>query len=147
MGFIFSKSMNENMKKQQEFMLMNSRLQLERQILMQNQMREREMAMRIAWTREFLKYFGTFSGLAAVGLTVGAIKKKKPGFIVPLVPLGFILAYHYDMGYGSLLQRMKGEAENILDTEHSMLEVPKGPLTFDDLEKARRAQSKFFTEK
>ncbi|OWK01006.1 hypothetical protein Celaphus_00018321, partial [Cervus elaphus hippelaphus] len=26
MGFIFSKSMNENMKSQQEFMLMNSRL-------------------------------------------------------------------------------------------------------------------------
>ena len=28
MGFIFSKSMNENMKSQQEFMLMNSRLQV-----------------------------------------------------------------------------------------------------------------------
>nr|KAF6314866.1 hypothetical protein mMyoMyo1_008641 [Myotis myotis] len=30
MGFIFSKSMNENMKNQQEFMLMNARLQTER---------------------------------------------------------------------------------------------------------------------
>ncbi|XP_041599822.1 prorelaxin isoform X3 [Vulpes lagopus] len=29
MGFIFSKSMNENMKNQQEFMLMNARLQIE----------------------------------------------------------------------------------------------------------------------
>ena len=28
MGFIFSKSMNENMKSQQEFMLMNARLQV-----------------------------------------------------------------------------------------------------------------------
>uniref|UniRef100_A0A8C6QUZ2 Plasminogen receptor, C-terminal lysine transmembrane protein n=1 Tax=Nannospalax galili TaxID=1026970 RepID=A0A8C6QUZ2_NANGA len=28
MGFIFSKSMNENMKNQQEFMLMNARLQV-----------------------------------------------------------------------------------------------------------------------
>jgi len=38
---------------------------------MQNQMRERQTAMQIAWTREFLKYFGTFFGLAAVGLTAG----------------------------------------------------------------------------
>ncbi|XP_042303832.1 plasminogen receptor (KT) [Sceloporus undulatus] len=147
MGFIFSKSINENLKSQQEFMLMNSRLQLERQLLMQNQMRERQMAMQIAWTREFLKYFGTFSGLAAVGLTVGAIKKKNPALFLPMVPLGFILAYQYDMGYGSLLQRMKCEAENILDTECTAVEMPKGPITFEGLEKARRAQSKFFIEK
>ncbi|XP_044302827.1 plasminogen receptor (KT) [Varanus komodoensis] len=147
MGFIFSKSMNENLKTQQEFMLMNSRLQLERQLLMQNQMRERQMAMQIAWTREFLKYFGTFFGLAAVGVTVGAVKKKKPQLFLPMIPLSFILAYQYDMGYGSLLQRMKSEAENILDTENTMLDMPKGPITFDALEKARRAQSKFFIEK
>ncbi|TFK15576.1 C1GALT1-specific chaperone 1 [Platysternon megacephalum] len=121
--------------------------QLERQILMQNQMRERQMAMQIAWTREFLKYFEVFFGLAAVGLTAGAIKKKKPGLFLPMVPLSFILAYQYDMGYGTLLQRMKGEAENILDTEKTLLEMPKGALTFENLEKARRAQSKFFIEK
>ncbi|XP_074850191.1 plasminogen receptor (KT) [Carettochelys insculpta] len=147
MGFIFSKSMNENLKNQQEFMLMNSRLQLERQLLMQNQMRERQMAMQIAWTREFLKYFGVFFGLAAVGLTAGAIKNKKPGLFLPMVPLSFILAYQYDMGYGTLLQRMKGEAENILDMENTLLEMPKGVLTFESIEKARRAQSKFFIEK
>ncbi|XP_077201087.1 plasminogen receptor (KT) [Paroedura picta] len=147
MGFIFSKSVNENIKNQQEFMLMNSRLQLERQLLMQNQMRERQMAMQIAWSREFLKYFGVFFGLAAVGLTAGAIKKKKPGLFLPMVPLSFIFAYQYDMSYGSLLQRMKGEAENILDADCTMLEMPKGPLTFEGLEKARRAQSKFFIER
>lgn len=47
------------------------RRQMERQILMQNQMRERQMAMQIAWSREFLKYFGTFFTLASVGLTAG----------------------------------------------------------------------------
>nr|XP_020657226.1 plasminogen receptor (KT) isoform X2 [Pogona vitticeps] len=147
MGFVFSKSRNDIIKNQQEFMVMNSRLQLERQILMQNQMRERVMATNIAWTREFLKYFGTFTGLAAVGLTIGAVKKKKPGLFLPLVPLSFILVYQYDMGYGSLLQRIKSEAENILDSECSMLEMPKGPITFEDIEKARRAQSKFVIEK
>uniref|UniRef100_A0ACB8ERU5 Uncharacterized protein n=1 Tax=Sphaerodactylus townsendi TaxID=933632 RepID=A0ACB8ERU5_9SAUR len=120
---------------------------LERQLLMQNQMRERQLAMQIAWSREFLKYFGAFFGLAAVGLTTGAIKNKKPGLFLPMVPLSFILAYQYDMGYGSLLRRMKGEAENILDTDCALLEMPKGPLTFEGLEKARRAQNKFFIER
>ncbi|KFP09372.1 plasminogen receptor (KT) [Egretta garzetta] len=147
MGFVFSKSVNDSLKAQQEFMLMNSRLQLERQLLMQNQMRERQTAMQIAWTREFLKYFGTFFGLAAVGLTAGAIKKKNPGVLLPIVPLSFIFAYQYDMGYGTLLQRIKGEAENILDTQSTLLELPKGPLTYEDLEKIRRSQSKFFIEK
>ncbi|VFV22455.1 transmembrane protein c9orf46-like [Lynx pardinus] len=147
MGFIFSKSMNENMKNQQEFMLMNARLQLERQLMMQNEMRERQMALQIAWSREFLKYFGTFFGIAAISLTAGAIRRKKPAFLFPIIPLGFVLTYQYDLGYGTLLQRMKGEAENILETEKSKLQLPKGMITFESLEKARREQSKFFIDK
>ncbi|XP_006881374.1 PREDICTED: plasminogen receptor (KT) [Elephantulus edwardii] len=147
MGFIFSKSMNENMKNQQEFMLVNARLQLERQLIMQNEMRERQMAMQVAWSREFIKYFGTFFSIAAISLTAGAIKKKQPAFLFPVVPLGFILTYQYDLGYGTLLQRMKGEAENILETEKSKLQLPRGMITFESLEKARKEQSKFFTDK
>ncbi|XP_003273876.1 plasminogen receptor (KT) [Nomascus leucogenys] len=147
MGFIFSKSMNESMKNQKEFMLMNARLQLERQLIMQSEMRERQMAMQIAWSREFLKYFGTFFGLAAISLTAGAIKKKKPAFLVPIVPLSFILTYQYDLGYGTLLERMKGEAEDILETEKSKLQLPRGMITFESIEKARKEQSKFFIDK
>lgn len=47
--------------------------QLERQLTMQNEMRERQMAMQIAWSREFLKYFGTFFGIAAISLTAGYV--------------------------------------------------------------------------
>ncbi|XP_005388716.1 PREDICTED: plasminogen receptor (KT) [Chinchilla lanigera] len=147
MGFMFSKSMSENMKNQQEFMLMNARLQLERQLLLQNEMRERQMAMQIAWSREFLKYFGTFFGIATISLATGAIKQKKPVFFIPIVPLSFIFAYQYDLGYGTLLQRMKGEAEDILETEKSKLQLPKGTITFESLEKARKEQSKFFVDK
>ncbi|KAM6170519.1 plasminogen receptor (KT) [Rhynchocyon petersi] len=147
MGFIFSKSINENMKNQQEFMLMNARLQLERQLIMQNEMRERQMAMQVAWSREFIKYFGTFFGIAAISLTAGAIKKKKPAFLFPIVPLSFVLTYQYDLGYGTLLQRMKGEAENVLEREKSKLQLPKGMITFESLEKARKEQSKFFIDK
>lgn len=31
------------------------------------------MAMQIAWSREFLKYFGTFFGIAATLLTTGYV--------------------------------------------------------------------------
>ncbi|NXB26893.1 PLRKT protein, partial [Rhagologus leucostigma] len=143
MGFVFSKAMNDSLKGQQEFM----RLQLERQLVLQNLVRERQTAMQIAWTREFLKYFGTFFGLSAVVLTTGAIKRKNPAVLLPILPLGFVFSYQYDMGYGTLLQRIKGEAENILDTQSTLLELPKGPLTFEDLEKIRVSQSKFFVEK
>ncbi|NXN81756.1 PLRKT protein, partial [Bombycilla garrulus] len=124
-------------------------LQLERQLLLQNLMRERQSAMQIAWTREFLKYFGTFCGLAAVVLTTGAIKRKNPAVLLPILPLSFVFSYHYDMGYGTLvlLRLKKGEAETILDTQSTLLELPKGPLTFEDLEKIRVSQSNSFTEK
>lgn len=46
-------------------------VKLERQILMQNQMRERQMAMQVAWSRESLKYLGTFFAVAAFGLAAG----------------------------------------------------------------------------
>ncbi|NXM16530.1 PLRKT protein, partial [Ploceus nigricollis] len=104
MGFVSSKAMNDSLKGQREFM----RLQLERQLALKNLMRERQTAMQIAWTREFLKYFGTFFGLAAVVLTIGAIKRKNPAVLLPIPPLSFVFSYHYDMGYGTLLQRIKG---------------------------------------
>ncbi|KAF3815996.1 hypothetical protein GH733_016101, partial [Mirounga leonina] len=115
-------------------------LQLERQLMMQNEMRERQMALQIAWSREFLKYFGTFFGIAAISLTAGAIRRKKPAFLFPIIPLSFIFTYQYDLGYGTLLQRMKGEAENILETEKSKLQLPRGVITFENLEEARRKQ-------
>ncbi|KAM3873908.1 plasminogen receptor (KT) [Diretmus argenteus] len=141
MGFLLSKSMDANQQKQQEFMLHNARLQMERQILMQNQMRERQMAMQIAWSREFLKYFGTFFTLTTLGLTVGAIKKRKPSLFAPVIPLSFFLTYQVDMAYGTLVYRMRGEAESIMASEHDRLDLPHGTPTFDSIEKSRRARS------
>lgn len=126
-------------------MLHNARLQMERQILMQNQMRERQMAMQIAWSREFLKYFGTFFSVASLGLTVGAIKKRKPGLLGPIVPLGFIFAYQLDMAYGTLIHRMREEAASIMASESDRLDLPLGTPTFDSIEKARRARNTLTT--
>ncbi|XP_054612503.1 plasminogen receptor (KT) isoform X2 [Dunckerocampus dactyliophorus] len=141
MGFLLSKSMDANLKKQQEFMLHNSRLQMERQMEMQNQMRERQMAMQVAWSREFLKYFGTFFLVASTGLTLGAMKRKTPAMLAPIFPLSFILAYQMDNAYGTLIHRMRGEAESIMASERERLGLPHGTPTFDSVEKARRAKS------
>ncbi|XP_034565674.1 plasminogen receptor (KT) [Notolabrus celidotus] len=141
MGFLMSKSMDANFKKQQEFMLHNARLQMERQILMQNQMRERQMAMQIAWSREFLNYFGSFFMVATLGLTAGAIKRKRPALLAPIIPLSFIFAYQMDNAYGTLMYRMRGEAESIMTSEHDRLDLPHGTPSFDSIEKARRARS------
>ncbi|XP_039506192.1 plasminogen receptor (KT) isoform X3 [Pimephales promelas] len=92
MGFLLSKSMDQSLQKQQEFMLISGRMQMERQMLMQNEMRERQTAMQIAWSREFLK----------------AVRQRRAVLLAPVVPLSFILAYQMDMAYGSLIHRMRG---------------------------------------
>ncbi|NP_001028270.1 plasminogen receptor (KT) [Danio rerio] len=145
MGFVLSKGMEQNFQKQQEFMLLNARLQLERQLAMQNQMRERQMAMQLAWSREFLKYFGSFFGLATLGLTVGAVKKRKPALLAPVIPLSFILVYQMDAAYGTMLQRMRAEAESIMVSECERLDVPHGMPTFESIEKSRRAKAHLTT--
>ncbi|XP_051533647.1 plasminogen receptor (KT) [Myxocyprinus asiaticus] len=141
MGFLLSKSMEQNFQKQQEFMLLNARLQLERQLQMQNQMRERQMAMQVAWSREFLKYFGSFFSLTTLALTVGAVKKRKPALLAPVVPLSFILAYQMDAAYGTLIHRMREEAESIMVSESERLDLPHGMPTFESIEKSRRVKS------
>ncbi|XP_055035730.1 plasminogen receptor (KT) [Misgurnus anguillicaudatus] len=141
MGFLLSKPMEQNFQKQQEFMLLNARLQLERQLQMQNQMRERQMAMQMAWSREFLKYFGSFFGLVTLGLGIGAMKKRRPALFTPIIPLSFIMAYQVDMAYGSLIHRMRAEAEHIMGSESDRLAMPHGMPTFESIEKSRRAKS------
>ncbi|KAG8595606.1 hypothetical protein GDO81_001570 [Engystomops pustulosus] len=81
------------------------------------------------------------------GSLLRAVKRKKPALFIPIIPLGFVFAYQYDMGYGTLVQRMKGTAEDILENEQHLLEIPKGLPTFELIEKARKAQRKFFVEK
>ena len=71
MGMFMSKTMDENMKKQQEFMLEMNRIGMERQIQMQNQMRERQAAIMIAKSREMFYWLSTFYVLASVAMIRG----------------------------------------------------------------------------
>lgn len=47
MGSMISTAMDENMKKQQEFMIDTQKLTMQRQLAMQNAMIERQMAMQV----------------------------------------------------------------------------------------------------
>ncbi|KAL7643611.1 UNVERIFIED_CONTAM: hypothetical protein RMT77_005594 [Armadillidium vulgare] len=135
-----NKAMNENLKKNQEFMIESQRIQLERQIHMQNEMRKKMMAMQVARTREFLYWFGTFYVLAGIGMIAGYRRTKKPGTLVPLLPLSFVLGYQADMAYGSKLNRIKMEAENILNFESDVLNLPFGAPTPSSIDEARQRQ-------
>lgn len=140
MGSVIGKAMDDNMKKQQEFMLETQRQTMERQIQMQNQMRERAMAMQIAGARDLFMWFGSFYAVALVGMIGGAVKTGKRGPLVPLLPLTFILGYQYDMAYYTKIERMRAEADRIMDEETGLLALPHGVPTMQSIEQARLKQ-------
>ncbi|XP_078319727.1 plasminogen receptor (KT)-like [Crassostrea virginica] len=138
MGSIMGKAMDENLKKNQEFMLKVNQLTLERQIQMQNQMRERQMAMMVARSRDMFQWFGAFCGTYAFVAIAANLKGKNKAIMGPLLPLTFILGYQYDLAYGSKMDRMRKEADRVLDTESSLLDMPHGLPTFADIENGRQ---------
>ncbi len=101
----------------------------ERQLEMQQVMRERMMAAQIASARDLLNFYLIFYGIAGTGLLVGAAKKGHPAFLAPLVPLTIALAYQYDMAYYTKMDRIVAEAEHILAHERHLLAMPGGPVT------------------
>lgn len=135
-----NKAMNEAARKNQDFMVETQRVQLERQIHMQNEMREKMMSMQIARSRELLYWFGSFYIVAAIGMITGFRRTRKPGTLVPLLPLSFILAYQADLSYGSKLNRIKMEAENILMFERDLVSMPMGVPTPSTIDEARERQ-------
>ncbi|RUS79388.1 hypothetical protein EGW08_012848 [Elysia chlorotica] len=142
MGSFFSKTMDENLKKQQEFMLKTQQLAMERQMAMQNEVRERQMAMMIAKSRDFFWYWVTFDTLVSTGLLVGALKRKRYALLLPLIPLSFVTTYQWDLAYGPKIERIREMSERIIDEEHSLLDLPHGLPTFSSVEAARLDQKK-----
>ena len=71
MGNFLGKAMDENFKKNQQFMLEMNRITVERQIQMQNQMRERMAAAQVAKAREMFVWLGTFYAVATIAMLRG----------------------------------------------------------------------------
>ena len=62
---------------------------------------------------------------------------KRPAVLTPLVPLSFVLLYFGDLGYGSKTDRIKREAEMIMEHERELLDFPLGLPTVASIDAAR----------
>ncbi|XP_056443391.1 plasminogen receptor (KT) isoform X1 [Gadus chalcogrammus] len=122
------------------FLLYKEQLQQERMMELQNQWLERTNAMEIAWSREFVRYYGAFCAVSTVGLCVGAFQRRRLVLLAPLVPLGCVLTYQLDQVYGTLRGRVREEAERLMGSERAKLGPPGGHLTFQALEDIRKAR-------
>ena len=71
MGNIVGGQLEDKFKKQQDFMLEMNRITLERQIQMQNAMRERMVASQVAGAREMFLWLGSFYVIAGAGMIAG----------------------------------------------------------------------------
>lgn len=137
MGMLMGKALDENMQKQQEFMLASQRMQMERQLQMQNLMRERMMATQVARARDMFQWWAAFYGVASLGMIAGFAKSKNKAAIAPLVPLTFIVAYQYDLAYWTKLERIRDEADRVLEQEGNLLAMPHGLPTIQEIDDRR----------
>lgn len=65
------------------------------------------------------------------------MKTRKPTILVPIIPISFYCFYYADLAYGNKLERIKLEAEMILNHEDMLLEWPNGLPTVSEIDEAR----------
>jgi len=134
------RGIREDMRRNQEQVAEMQRIGLERQIHMNNEMREKMMALQLSRARELLYWEGAFYVLATIGMISGYRRTKKPGTLVPLLPLTFMVGYQADLAYGSEMNRIKMEAENILLFERDLVSLPLGTPSLSSIDEARERQ-------
>ncbi|KAK2152073.1 hypothetical protein LSH36_340g02028 [Paralvinella palmiformis] len=138
MGLLMGKALDENMKKQQQFMLQNQRDAIERQIQMQNYMREQATAMQLATARERFNWWASFYTLALIASVTGYRLTKRPMPLVPMLPLTFVFGYQADLCYGNKMERIKKDALRILEEDPDLITLPQGLPTVSLLEERRQ---------
>ncbi|CAH0403219.1 unnamed protein product [Chilo suppressalis] len=109
MGNYFTVNMEENFKKNQEFIQTINTIKMERQIQLQYQMQERQMAMQIAKSRDTCLWLTAFYVASSTALFTGFRRTKRAYFLVPMVPLTFVTLYYWDLAYGNKVHRIRSE--------------------------------------
>ena len=89
-------AMKENMKENME-----NQMKFQKELILKQ--RQMQMATQVAMARERFWYYSHFVHTLSVCLVAGAIAKKNPQFLGPLIPLGFAYAFQYDMCYGTMM--------------------------------------------
>lgn len=134
-----SQAMDESFQKNKTFMKETQDQMMARQIQMQNQMRERAMAMQLSGSREMFNWVGSFYGIATLAMLLGFSRSKNPGVLAPILPLSFIVGYQWDWCYGNKIERIRADAEKILQEEHGKVSLPLGLPTISIIDAARLA--------
>lgn len=142
MGSTLVKPLEDNFKKNQEFLLASQKSQFERQLHMQNIIREQMTALQIARARELFKWATSFYVTYAVAAFVGVKKLGRKEILAPLLPLTFALSYLGDAAYGSKTSRIKDDMARILKEERELVEFPFAVTTLDDIDSRRSESSK-----
>ena len=73
--------------------------------------RQAQMATQIALGRERLTYYCYFYATIVPMALLGAMSKKNPALLGPIIPLSFFLAFQYDMCYGTMMERARDTAD------------------------------------
>ncbi|XP_075263475.1 plasminogen receptor (KT)-like [Convolutriloba macropyga] len=117
-----------------------SRMTMERQLQMQNQARERMVAMQISKSREMFTWLASFYSVAVVAAVAGFKRSRNPAALAPLLPLTFLVGYQADLSYGSKMTRIISDADMILQNESNLLQQPGGMVTLAAIDAARNSQ-------
>lgn len=99
--------------------------------------RELQMATMMAQTRDFVWWIGSFIATYGTVAGIAARRTGSPAILVPILPLSFVFAFNYDLAYGNKMERVKLEAERILENEKEWFMVPRGNLLVSPEEYAR----------
>ncbi|XP_063542548.1 plasminogen receptor (KT) isoform X2 [Cydia strobilella] len=126
MGNYFAVNIEENYIKNQDFIQSVNKIKMERQIQLQYQLQERQMALQIAKNRDTCLWMTTFYITAITGLVTGFRRTKRPYLLMPLIPLTFVTLYYWDLAYGNKVHRIRMEAEHIMTHEAESLQWPCG---------------------
>ncbi|KAJ3623098.1 hypothetical protein MTP99_019352 [Tenebrio molitor] len=118
--------MEENFKRNQDFITEMNTIKIEQQLQLRKQMRDRIVALEIAKSRELFFWYGSFYLISLVGAFAGYRRKKRLVTFLPMVPLTFMMAYQADLAYGNKLHRILVEAEHIMQFEQDLLALPLG---------------------
>ncbi|KAJ8986212.1 hypothetical protein NQ317_009918 [Molorchus minor] len=131
MGNFFTVNMEENFKRNQEFVTKMNAIKIEQQLQMSNQMRERQVAWEIAKSRELLIWYSAFFLTSATCVMTSYRYKRKPVVLTPLLPLAFFK-------HTKLIWLMEIiEAEHILQFESDTLALPLGVPTASSIDYRR----------
>ncbi|XP_008199052.1 plasminogen receptor (KT) isoform X2 [Tribolium castaneum] len=125
MGNYFTVNMEENFKRNQDFITEMNTIKIERQVQIRKQMRDRLVALEIAKAREL---FFCYRSLPY---------KRKLISLLPMVPLTFVVAYQADLAYGNKIHRILVEAEHIMQFEQELLALPLGIPTAASIDLGR----------